>query len=148
MTECTGCKQEKPQSDFYESNRTRCKECVRKQVKENRLRKTDYYRAYDRKRGNRQPESYMKSWREKFPAKWKAQIIVGNAIRDGHLQREPCEVCGSDMSHAHHDDYFKPLAVRWLCAAHHQQWHGENGEASNARATIHEFNVFVYGLKP
>jgi len=41
-------------------------------------------------------------------------------------------VCGSsEYIHAHHDDYDKPLDVRWLCAAHHKQWHDENGEAKN-----------------
>jgi hypothetical protein len=29
------------------------------------------------------------------------------------------------------DDYLKPLSVRWLCTAHHAQWHDENGEGVN-----------------
>jgi hypothetical protein len=44
----------------------------------------------------------------------------------------PCEVCRTtEKIHAHHDDYAKPLNVRWLCSAHHSQWHAKNGEALN-----------------
>jgi hypothetical protein len=34
-----------------------------------------------------------------------------------------CEVCGEAATAAHHDDYSKPLDVRYLCAAHHTDWH-------------------------
>ena len=43
-----------------------------------------------------------------------------------------CEICGKEKTHAHHDDYDKPLNVRWLCAEHHRQWHAKYGEALNA----------------
>ncbi len=145
--ECNFCRKDKDATDFYASNRTKCKECVREGVKANRIRKADYYREYDRSRGSRQPKEYLATYRESYPAKHKAHNIVNNALRDGHITKEPCEVCGSEFSHAHHDDYFKPLCVRWLCAAHHQQWHAENGEAANGSATIEEFNIAVYGLK-
>lgn len=35
----------------------------------------------------------------------------------------PCEVCGEIKSQAHHDDYSKPLNIRWLCQAHHSEHH-------------------------
>jgi hypothetical protein len=54
------------------------------------------------------------------------QQITSRAIRRGELVRQPCEVCGNPRSHAHHDDYSKPLEVRWLCAGHHKRWHCEN----------------------
>ena len=72
-------------------------------------------------------------YRRKYPLKYKAHNMANNAIRDGKLFREPCEVCEStDNIHAHHDDYLKPLNIRWLCASCHSKWHSINGEAKNA----------------
>ena len=62
-------------------------------------------------------------------SRWKSKLVadtvtkVQQAIRRGELRRKPCEVCGNRKSHGHHDDYSKPLTVRWLCAKHHQQHH-------------------------
>jgi ribosomal protein S27AE len=50
--------------------------------------------------------------------------VVYQAIRRGELVRQPCEVCGATKVHAHHDDYSKPLDVRWLCSRHHRLHHG------------------------
>ncbi len=53
-----------------------------------------------------------------------ARTKVANAIYSGRLERECCERCGSGENiHAHHDDYTKPLDVRWLCASCHKQHH-------------------------
>lgn len=58
--------------------------------------------------------------RQKHEARWK----VHRAIESGKLVRMPCEVCGStERIHAHHDDYEKPLEVRWLCHTHHIEHH-------------------------
>ena len=42
--------------------------------------------------------------------------------RRGKLIPQPCEVCG-DKAQKHHDDYSKPLQVRWLCRWCHTQLH-------------------------
>jgi hypothetical protein len=55
----------------------------------------------------------------------RAHGAVANALRKGHLKYEPCEVCGA-AAEAHHDDYSRPLDVRWLCRKHHRQWHVGN----------------------
>lgn len=57
------------------------------------------------------------------PHKRKARNAVNNALRDGKLKRGPCEVCGSKKVTAHHEDYSKPLQVRWLCPLHHAAEH-------------------------
>ena len=139
MKKCFKCGQVKCLSDFYKHKQmpdghvNKCKECNKLDVRNNRKSKVDYYREYDKQRSGRHSPEYTKEYRERFPNKYKAHNMVNNAIRDGRLYREPCSVCGSIESvHAHHDDYFKPLNIRWLCAAHHKQWHDENGEALNA----------------
>ena len=74
-----------------------------------------------------------KKYIDSNPIKRNAHMIVGNAIRGKKLFKEPCEVCGCSEVHAHHDDYSKPLNIRWLCPTHHEQWHKEKGEGLNAR---------------
>ena len=64
----------------------------------------------------------------------KIGALVTQAIAKGILVPEPCEVCkiygkdekGKRLVDAHHDDYNKPLDVRWLCHKHHQLWHSKN----------------------
>ena len=136
---CFKCGETKPLSAFYrhpqmaDGHVNKCKECNKRDVRENRKKKEDYYRKYDRDRGNRQYSGYCREYRERYPNKAKAHRMVKYHIDSGNLTKEPCEVCGSvENIHAHHDDYLKPLNVRWLCAAHHSQWHKENGEGANA----------------
>lgn len=51
-----------------------------------------------------------------------ARSTLNHHIRDKGLERQPCEVCGA-LAEAHHDDYDKPLDVRWLCFKHHRAHH-------------------------
>ena len=72
-----------------------------------------------------------KQYRAENPIKHKAHDLVAYAMRTGALIKLPCEVCGDPSDVAHHDDYEKPLDVRWLCASHHRYWHAENGPGLN-----------------
>jgi len=54
-----------------------------------------------------------------------AHRAVAQAIADGELLRDWCEVCGEEAQ-AHHDDYRRPLDVRWLCRSHHRLWHNQH----------------------
>ena len=62
-------------------------------------------------------------WAKANPEKRRAQSAVAYALRVGRLLRGVCEVCGAEKVHAHHDDYSKPLEVRWLCPKHHAANH-------------------------
>lgn len=62
---------------------------------------------------------------------WRA---VYRAIKRGELKRGSCQVCGTDAHvHAHHDDYSKPLDVRWLCREHHREHHAAPGPLTHQR---------------
>jgi len=134
---CFKCQKELPLSEFYkhkmmaDGHVNKCKTCNKKDVAEHRLKNIDKIREYDRNRGNRQTKEYRDWYKNEYPNKYLAHNLVGNSIRDGKLFREPCEVCGEKKTHAHHDDYAKPLNVRWLCPACHSQWHAKHGEAKN-----------------
>jgi len=73
-----------------------------------------------------------KAYRIENKKKSRCHDLVAYAVRIGSLVRKPCEICGEGRSVAHHDDYDKPLDVRWLCDSHHRYWHSENGEGANA----------------
>ena len=45
------------------------------------------------------------------------------ALREARIERGACEVCGAPDAQAHHDDYDRPLDVRWLCTEHHAVEH-------------------------
>lgn len=62
-------------------------------------------------------------------AEKRAQHIVEYEIRTGRLIPQPCEVCG-EKAEAHHDDYSKPLDVRWLCRIHHCALHVAQRDAA------------------
>jgi ribosomal protein S27AE len=47
------------------------------------------------------------------------------AIKTGKLLRQPCKICGKPSAFAHHEDYNKPLVVKWLCNYHHSELHRE-----------------------
>ena len=61
-------------------------------------------------------------------AKDVARYTLNNAIKGGHLQRgTTCQyadtgACSGKLL-AHHDDYTKPLDVRWLCSKHDYDTH-------------------------
>lgn len=72
----------------------------------------------------------MRVWRRDHPAselqrrRGIARATVGVYLRRGKLQRGPCEQAGEQCRggiEAHHDDYRKPLKVRWLCRFHRLQ---------------------------
>lgn len=150
---CFKCGRNLPLSEFYKHSAMkdghlgRCKECTRVAVRKNRAARIGYYRQYDRERGKLPHRKELASrvnrrlaedsgygaerWRRsnaKYPMKYKARTALGNAIRDGRIARQPCERCGAARAQAHHDDYRRPLDVRWLCSRCHGAEHAARNE--------------------
>ena len=133
---CFKCKEEKSLDEFYKHSKManghlgKCKECAKKDARENTRKTSQQLAVYDKLR-NCRPERItqrlmaMRKRRRLNPEKYKANTAVNNAVRDGRLIKQLCEVCGSHVTEAHHDDYSKPLDVRWLCYTHHLEAHGK-----------------------
>lgn len=154
--QCFKCKKTKPISHFYKHSEmadgylNKCKECTKKEAIENRAKKLEYYREYDRSRANlphrvklrdevyerrktdpklkKKCAANRKAWQERNKEKRAAHILTGSAIKSGKLKKQPCEVCRKKKVEAHHDDYSKPLEVRWLCKKHHTEHHKKERE--------------------
>jgi len=122
---CSDCKEIKEKESFSlcrkNGRQTTCKECHSRYNKE-------HYRK-NKKVFKERTKNYSKN-------KAKAKSAVSYAIKKGKLIRQPCEKCGAEKTDAHHDDYAKPLEVRWLCRSHHIQWHVKN-EALNTFTVKH-----------
>jgi len=146
----------KPLTDFYkhrmmaDGHLNKCIDCAKAYSLKHRADNIEHYREYDRQRASipkrvNGRKAYARTEKGKAvisAAKQRyliqhsleraAHVLTGNAIRDGRIERKPCEVCGSTKVHAHHDDYHKPLEVRWLCVTHHAEHHKK--ERAKARA--------------
>lgn len=146
MFTCKHCHTDKPEEDFYASSKSKCKECVKSAVRFHREQNIDRIREYDKQRGN-QPHRVkarkeyiateagrqakkraMEAYNKRYPLKYASHVITSNAVRDGVLfKASNCSVCNStEKIEGHHDDYTKPLEVRWLCEQCHKEWHRNN----------------------
>ena len=78
------------------------------------------YRKRNKDKINKAHTERRKSLSNKMKNAW---WTVWNARKSGRLIQEPCVVCGSEKSQAHHEDYDKQLEVIWLCRKHHAEKH-------------------------
>jgi hypothetical protein len=127
---CKVCGTTRPLDDFYkhpqmaDGRLNKCKQCCREAAKANRDARLDYYRQYDRERlstENRKKTLAEKQrlYRARNRKKHEARMAVFRAIRAGVITKRPCEICGTFPADAHHDNYERPLDIRWLCRMHH-----------------------------
>lgn len=144
---CNVCGVKSDAAPFYKRPTSRCKECHKEKVRENRVRKADYYREYDAKRFQEDPrvkrrhKAYQKTeagkasmkkarskWGEDNPEKVAATTILNNRVRNGKVSKpDTCQNCGAKPGRieGHHEDYSRPLDVEWLCSQCHKDRHKE-----------------------
>ena len=91
-------------------------------AKTHREKKRAWNNAYHSQISNKRAASTA-AYRANHPERKAAHQAIQTALRNGRLTRQPCGVCANHKSHAHHDDYAKPLDVLWLCHTHHMERH-------------------------
>jgi len=107
-------------------NKTKLRKREVIRYKKNKEKINIYCKEYSKKARIEKPELFKnreKRYKEKNPDKMRARWKLQRFVREGKIKKKPCEVCGICNVEAHHDDYKEPLAVRWLCRVHHNEFH-------------------------
>ena len=134
MKTCFKCNKEKELSEFYaqpgmkDGHLGKCKECTKKDAINHRNANIERIRAYDRERA-KLPHSrkgrrlYTKKYKKNHPTRYLATNMLNNAVRDGKIKKpDTCSVCGDKCRiYGHHEDYYKPLEVIWVCQVCHKR---------------------------
>lgn len=152
MKACRICKEVKPLPEFYKHSGMKdghfntCKCCHNKRSLEwtaknkdrvnanNRLRakspeiKEKRRQQYSSEAGKARAREAVRRYRKRRPMVDVAHRFIHVAIKKGLITRiTECSLCGSsNRVEAHHDDYTKPEAIRWLCKECHESWHRSN----------------------
>ncbi len=110
------------QRDHYQRHREEMCERQRVHRRQNRAALRAYFREYRRRRPD-VIRAGQRRWNAANPEKRRAHSALWNAIRRGVVRiATSCEDCRRrGYVEAHHDDYQKPLVVRWLCELCHVQ---------------------------
>jgi hypothetical protein len=134
MKLCTNCLEHKEKVEFYKNKSSPdgcaywCKECSKEYNRSSavRARKREWARKKAKegklRRANKTEEQKEKTrrsiyrYRKRNPQKAKAREILRNAVRDGKIDRPIGCV-------AHHWDYSRPLDIRWMSRATHEELH-------------------------
>ena len=141
MKKCSKCLVEKELVDFYSQKGTSdgkkswCKDCVKKARREYYSDNREASLLYSKRYTEENPDVRQRwksdnmgklavdarQYREDNPEKIKAHSILNRAVKSGKVIRPNyCEDCfGDGKIEGHHEDYSKPLEVRWLCKRCH-----------------------------
>ena len=136
MKVCRSCGINKDIGEYYahremaDGHLNICKECIKRNVRNRRLRFPTKVREYDRRRSTN-PERILSS--RKITKRQRGSVLgyqaahnaVCRAVRKGSLVKpNKCSLCGNaGRIEAHHSDYSKPLDVIWLCCECHKRAH-------------------------
>ena len=105
---------------YRKNNVSACRERVRLQYEKDPQKIIANTKAYQHTpKGKEVRKKSDNLQKKKFPERIAAREIV----RKADFKKQLCEACGSPNAHKHHDDYSKPLEIRWLCVSCHMAHH-------------------------
>lgn len=86
------------------------------------------------------------NYRKRNPEHTRIIQAVRDAVKRGELIKpDACEACSEVVEPrlltGHHDDYARPMDVRWLCPCCHRAWHKEHGRGANFPGAEEETHV-------
>ena len=144
IKECSKCKTFKFKCHFYKLKSgadglyAQCKECHKIQVSEYTRENIDKIVEKSKTpKGREIQKRSTESWVTKNRSKKNIHVQTSHAIRSGLIKKKNCEVCNeSYLVDAHHDDYNKPLNIRWLCRKHHKKFHKEHEYVEETKTFI------------
>ena len=138
MKACSVCGEDKRPIEFQgrlasvDGLTAACKLCLherdRKRYPKEKVRRGRWLKLYvQTESGKASVKKSKRKWLMNNANKRAAHILLGNAIRDRKIKKPKiCDECRKKKRlHGHHDDYAKPLEVRWLCPRCHTDWHKE-----------------------
>lgn len=102
--ECSSCRG-RIETNRVASCQKFCKECQR-----------IYLNKY------RQSKNYLRVGKD-TKKKHYARTYANTYLKRGKIEKLPCIVCGDNKVEMHHDNYNKPLEIKWLCRKHHMEHH-------------------------
>lgn len=146
---CSKCGTEKPVEDFLSEKKAldglkaECGDCLRVRSRNFSRNNRDAIRERNaaamteekRQKRNEDARSKYHSMTDEQRIRRKARAKLFYFLSEGRIKKLPCEVCGNQEVEAHHDDYSKPLEVKWLCIKHHGVVHRKY-ERENVRQNL------------
>lgn len=114
---CTRC----GGTSFYEYTKGKCT-CFR--CRQCNRAKTKTWKQTNAEKVRPRHRIVSANYRERHYDRVRARWTAGNALLRGEIARCPCVECGAPGEHMHHDDYAKPLDVKWFCKQCHERLHG------------------------
>lgn len=128
MKQCSKCHEMKELPEFYrkrDGHESMCKDCrkeatrIRRGTPEGKAIRSAYgKKIYSIQKDTQSALEDLARRVLSQEDKYRVYSVLENALLSGEIRRLPCEICGHVNTEAIHDDYSKPLNVRWRCFTH------------------------------